>query len=158
MGGDSTRAPEKSFDSGNKKMTSLHELWDGVLRRLAGDLPAFALEAWLRPLALEAEGEALRLLCPTPFHLERVRERFLARIVALLGELLGREPVVSLAVAQVAPAPVAAAPRPRLAAVASSQAAPQIDAATAPSAPRPPPHTFDSFLVGPCNALAREAA
>jgi chromosomal replication initiator protein len=141
-------------------MTSLHELWDGVLRRLAGDLPAFALEAWLRPLALEAEGDTLRLLCPTPFHLERVRERFLARILVLLGELLGREPVVSLAVAQVAPTPMAAAPRPRLAAVAASQAAPQTNTepGPAPSAPRPHPHTFDSFLVGPSNALAREAS
>ena len=45
-------------------MTSPHELWDGVLRRLGGDLPAFALEAWLRPLALEAEGDGLRLLVP----------------------------------------------------------------------------------------------
>jgi chromosomal replication initiator protein len=145
-------------------MTSLHELWDGVLRRLAGDLPAFALEAWLRPLALEAEGDALRLLCPTPFHLERVRERFLARIVLLLGELLGREAVVSLAVLRAAPTPAPAvapgAPRPRLAAVAASQAAPQMNAASepGPAAPRPHPHTFDSFLVGPCNALAREAA
>src|SRR5262245_24837859 len=173
----STRRASRSdgwgFDQGSRKvvrfrknnlMTSLHELWDGVLRRLAGDLPAFALEAWLRPLALEAEGDALRLLCPTPFHLERVRERFLARIVALLGELLGREAVVSLAVsrAAIAPAPalVPGLPHPRLAAVAASQAASHPHAAPepAPAAPRVHPHTFDSFLVGPCNALAREAA
>ncbi len=138
-------------------MTSLHELWDGVLRRLGGDLPAFALEAWLRPLALEAEGDALRLLCPTPFHMERVRERFLARIAGLLSELVGRELVVSLAVAGAG----AVQPRPQLPAIAPSPAA--LHPAPAPVSPAPPPprahpHTFDSFLVGPCNALAREAA
>jgi chromosomal replication initiator protein len=142
-----------------KKMTSLHELWDGVLRRLGGDLPAFALEAWLRPLALEAEGDALRLLCPTPFHMERVRERFLARIAGLLKEQVGRELVVSLAVAS----PTAAPQRPQPPAAVPIPAAPFPAPAPAPQPQAPPaqrahPHTFESFLVGPSNALAREAA
>ena len=136
-------------------MTSHDELWDGVLRRLGSDLPAFALEAWLRPLALEAEGDGLRLLCPTPFHLERVRERFLSRIAALLSEQAGRALVVSLAVAR----PGAGRPSPQLrareAAVAPRPAAPQPEPALAQ---RTLPYTFDSFVVGPCNALAREAS
>lgn len=137
-------------------MTSLHEVWDGVLRRLGGDLPAFALEAWLRPLALEAEGDALRLLCPTPFHMERVRERFLARIAGLLSEQVGRELVVSLAVASAG----GAQPRPQLSAAGPGPAAspPAPAPLPQPQVVRAHPHTFDSFLVGPCNALAREAA
>jgi chromosomal replication initiator protein len=156
-------------------MNSLHELWDGVLRRLGGDLPAFALEAWLRPLALEAEGDGLRLLCPTPFHLERVRERFLPRITGLLSEQVGRELVVSLAVATASgarsepglavTAQAKPAPPPPLgsaslrASLAGGGGGPRPAAAPeAPPAPRGHPHTFDSFVVGPCNALAREAA
>jgi chromosomal replication initiator protein len=140
-------------------MTSLHEVWDGVLRRLDGDLPAFALEAWLRPLALEAEGDALRLLCPTPFHMERVRERFLARISGLLSEQVGRELVVSLAVASTG----SAQPRPQISAAGPAPAASRPAPAPPPQPQAPPaqrahPHTFDSFLVGPSNALAREAA
>jgi len=141
-------------------MTSLHELWDGVLRRLGSDLPAFALEAWLRPLALEAEGDGLRLLCPTPFHLERVRERFLARIAGLLAEHSGRELVVTLAVARAGagrlPPPRERAPAGAPGPVASSPVSAPV-AAVAP-AQRVLPYTFDSFVVGPCNALAREAA
>ena len=137
-------------------MTSHHALWDGVLRRLGSDLPAFALEAWLRPLALEAEGDGLRLLCPTPFHMERIRERFLARIAALLAELAGRELVVSLAVATAGAGRQAPQPREQapvdLPLPAASRPAP------AAPAQRPLPYTFDSFVVGPCNALAREAA
>jgi chromosomal replication initiator protein len=134
-------------------MTSLHEQWDGVLRRLAGDLPAFALEAWLRPLALEAEGDALRLLCPTPFHMERVRERFLARIAGLLSEQAGRELVVSLAVGK--PPEASGGGRPQAESRPAPAPAPQPQASPAL---RAHPHTFDSFQVGPCNALAREAA
>jgi chromosomal replication initiator protein len=134
-------------------------VWDGVLRRLDGDLPAFALEAWLRPLALEAEGDALRLLCPTPFHMERVRERFLARISGLLSEQVGRELVVSLAVASTG----SAQPRPQISAAGPAPAASRPAPAPPPQPQAPPaqrahPHTFDSFLVGPSNALAREAA
>jgi chromosomal replication initiator protein len=139
-------------------MTSHHALWDGVLRRLGSDLPAFALEAWLRPLAPEADGDGLRLLCPTPFHMERIRERFLGRIAALLAELAGRELAVSLAVA--ADGAARPAPRPReRAQVGLLPASAQTATAAAPTpAQRALPHTFDTFVVGPCNALAREAA
>jgi chromosomal replication initiator protein len=144
-------------------MHSPQELWDGVLRRLACDLPAFALEAWLRPLAATAEGEGVRLLCPTAFHMERVRERYLARISRELAEQAGRELPVSLALADarsaaaasVRPAPACAgvdapcAPAARASAPAARSAQP---------AQRALPHTFDTFVVGPCNALAREAA
>ena len=92
-------------------MTSPHELWDGVLRRLGSDVPAFALAAWLRPLALEVEGDGARLLCPTPFHRDRVRVRFLAQIARALALEAGRALGVSLAVADSAsrraPAPAA---------------------------------------------------
>jgi chromosomal replication initiator protein len=137
-------------------MASPQELWDGVLRRLASDVPAFALEAWLRPLAAEADGDGLRLVCPTPFHLERVRERYLERIARRLAEQAGCELPLALATgagaaaprARPEPAPRAAAPEP-----ASAPARP----AAAP-AQRALPYTFDTFVVGPCNALAREAA
>jgi chromosomal replication initiator protein len=150
-----SRAPEKSFIS-EKFMTSHQELWDGVLRRLGSDLPAFALEAWLRPLAAEVEGEGLRLLCPTAFHMERVRERYLPRIAALLAEQAGRALLVSLAVARAGAERPGPAPRERATAPAPCAAAPQ--PAPAPPAQRTLPYTFDSFVVGPCNALAREAS
>jgi len=144
-------------------MISPHELWDGVLRRLHGDVPVFALAAWLRPLALEVEGDGVRLLCPTPFHLERVRMRFLAPITRALALEAGRPLCVSLTVADAArPEPPAdarsASPEPR---IEPAKRGPATVAPTAPAAQpaqRAFPCTFDSFVVGPCNALAREAA
>ena len=63
--------------------------WDGVLRRLGADLPAFALDAWVRPLRVESAAAGLRLVCPTPFHRERVRERFAALIARRVDEETG---------------------------------------------------------------------
>ncbi len=144
-------------------MISPHELWDGVLRRLGGDVPAFALAAWLRPLALEVEGDGARLLCPTPFHLERVRVRFLAHVTRALALEAGRALAVSLAVADSAqaapPAPASAAACERNAEPAHRARAALAQAtAVAQPAQRALPYTFDTFVVGPCNALAREAA
>jgi chromosomal replication initiator protein len=118
-------------------------------------MPDFTLDAWIRPLIAEEDGDGLRLLCPTPFHRERLRNRFLGRIVRCAADETGRDVKVELAVGErtaseaVAPAKAettSAAPRRR-----------------SPAPARRPsqsafPYTFDSFVVGPCNALAREAA
>jgi chromosomal replication initiator protein len=142
-------------------MTSPHELWDGVLRRLGSEVPVFALAAWLRPLAAEAEGEGVRLLCPTAFHLERVRARFLAAVERAFAQEAGRTLGVSLAVASSRPAQVASAarePAPRAEAPVRTSAASALAPVAAAPAQRPLPYTFDTFVVGPCNALAREAS
>lgn len=141
-------------------------LWDGILRRLEARVPAFAVEAWLAPLVPQTCDDGLVLLCPTPFHRDRVRDRYLPTIAASAEELAGRRVCVSLGVAQrrvraletsdlrasVAQAPTAPKPAAR---PFSTPGTP-----TAPTAPmqRTLPYTFESFVVGPCNALAREAS
>ncbi|MCA9509216.1 MAG: hypothetical protein KC560_00835, partial [Myxococcales bacterium] len=55
-------------------MTFPPEVWDGVLHRLAAEVPVFALDSWLAPLVLEPGDDELRLLAPTAFHRNRVRD------------------------------------------------------------------------------------
>ncbi len=57
-------------------------------------MAAFTLDAWLRPLdaRVDAEGSSVRLFCPSAFHRDRVRERFLPLIERQLAAELG-EPV-----------------------------------------------------------------
>jgi len=137
-------------------------IWDGALRRLGADIPAFALEAWVRPLVPRVQGDALVLACPSPFHRERVRERYLAPIERAVLAEAGRTLEVSLVVET--RAVPAQASRPEANDV--SRVTPQrVGSKTAPppASPRTPhqpalPHTFENFVVGPCNALAREAA
>jgi chromosomal replication initiator protein len=145
------------------------ELWDGVVRRLGAELPRHALDAWVRPLVAQPADGVLRLACPSGFHRERVAERFLARIERCAAAERGGPVAVELCVSPRGRAPAAApaagdaAPEP--AASLAGAAAPGPAAAPRERAPeRPAPrqpslaHTFESFVVGPCNALAREAA
>jgi chromosomal replication initiator protein len=142
------------------------QFWDGVLRRLGTEMPEFTLDAWVRPLAVEEHGEGLRLVCPTPFHRERIRGRFLPCIARCVEQEAGRPLTLELVVA-----PPQRAPQQRDVSRAggASEATQRAQPRGAPAPPRRRsararpsqaqlPYTFDSFVVGPCNALAREAS
>lgn len=142
-------------------------LWDGVLRRLGAVLPEFALEAWIRPLGVSEEAGRLRLLAPSPFHAERVRARYLEPLRRCVAAEAGRTVAVEVETGAAAAAPAgateasggsassAAAPVPRARVVGPPR---EEEAATGEAAQAQLPHTFDTFVVGATNALAREAS
>src|SRR5215510_151292 len=87
-------------------------LWDGVLRRLGAEMPPFALDAWIGPLQArsctpEESGSDARLTlgCPTAFHRDRVRERFLSEIERCAAQEAGCPVAVDLVVAPPSPRP-----------------------------------------------------
>jgi chromosomal replication initiator protein len=126
-------------------------LWTGVLRRLVVEIGPAATQAWAHPLVAEADLDGLRLTCPSAFHRDRVRDRLLDAIARCATAEAGHDVRVQLDVSSSgALATVAAAARAApLAVVASAPNAPPAQAAL--------PYRFDNFVVGPCNALAREA-
>jgi len=130
--------------------------WASCLSRLEKELPAQQFNTWIRPLKLDASaapsGE-LRLLAPNRFVLQWVKERFTARIEALGAEFFSSPIRVSLTLE--APG----APEPRQPAVTAR--------APRPLAPKPshadrssliPEFSFDGFVAGKANQLARAAA
>jgi chromosomal replication initiator protein len=136
----------------------MQNLWDACLRRLEQELPAQQFNTWIRPLSPEAASGAperddiLVLTAPNRFVLELVRERFAARIERLAAEAAGRECGVRLVLARSAESTA----RP------AGIAAPLSEV---PSSPPPPERgrlnrgfTFDSFVTGKANQLARAAA
>jgi chromosomal replication initiator protein len=141
------------------------ELWDGVVRRLGAEVPRHALDAWLRPLAVEIGPELLRLGCPSAFHRARIEARFLGPIERCAQAEAGRPVAVELTVVE-----AVAAPEGALAAAAGrgqgERAAPAPEPSSAPPARRAAPshrqaslpYSFDTFVVGACNAFAREAS
>lgn len=140
-------------------MTSPPTVWDGVLRRLGSETSPVGIEAWIRPLAVREEPDRLVLLAPSAFHRDRVRSHFASRIGCLASEVGGRPFTVAI---EVAPARRVDAPA---AAAAASPAPPQeraptplLAAAASPVAQLVLPCTFDTFVTGPSNALAREAS
>jgi chromosomal replication initiator protein len=140
--------------------TSPPKVWDGVLRRLGTDLPSVSLEAWIRPLAAREEPGRLVLLAPTPFHRDRVRSRFGELLTHLAREVAGGALEVSIELAPESPdgplAAAAAAPTPAFRAAAEPEPARPLMAT--PLAQLTLPCTFDTFVTGPSNALAREAS
>ncbi len=153
--------------------TSPPRFWDGVLRRLGAEMPPLALEAWIDPLVARsparedgASRDRLTLGCPTAFHRDRVRERFLTEIERCAAAEAGMPVAVDLVVAsaprgdppdqaQAAPEPVAGRENP---AVRCAPAPRANERSAAPDPQREFPYRFDNFVVGSCNALAREAS
>jgi chromosomal replication initiator protein len=132
----------------------MQNLWDACLRRLEQELPAQQFNTWIRPLSPEMAGaeNTLVLTAPNRFVLELVRERFAARIERLAAEASGRECGLRLVLAKAAAGEAGLRP-------------------TTPAAPKPAEahsaldrarlnrsFTFDSFVTGKANQLARAAA
>ena len=130
----------------------MQNLWDACLRRLEQELPAQQFNTWIRPLAPDAGSAAdtLVLAAPNRFVLELVRERFAARIERLAAEASGRELGLRLVLAKGAERPAAAAQPPQRAAgeTPSLQERARLN----------PGNSFDSFVTGKANQLARAAA
>jgi chromosomal replication initiator protein len=144
------------------------EIWSGVLRRLGDELPPLALDTWIRPLSAEVTAEGLRLACPSAFHRERVRERFLALIERCAEQAAGARVAVVLDVREEMAVAAGEAPEDSAAHAEEPRRAERSASATgarglAPSCAEPEPggelprHDFESFVGGAENALAREA-
>ena len=128
-------------------------LWTACLDRLQGQLSEQQLNTWLRPLhAQETEGQ-LRLLAPNQFVLEHVRDHFLPAIKGTVDELGRGDQAWKVALAiggsEVAQPsdPMRSASRPAL--------------PVRPSGPVSnlnPAFTFETFVEGKSNQLARAAS
>jgi chromosomal replication initiator protein len=133
--------------------------WDGVVRRLGAEVPPFVVEAWVQPLIAEASGEGMLLICPSALHRERIRQRFLSQIQRLAAVEAGRPVKIDLEIASPGASQALEQPsaQPERPAPPSRQPKP---------ASKPPrgveqaslPYTFENFVVGSCNRLAREAS
>src|SRR5688572_23279279 len=132
----------------------MQNLWHACLRRLEQELPAQQFNTWIRPLAPEAgaaEAATLVLAAPNRFILEHVRDTFAARIRSLATEAGSRDIDVKLVLVRAAAADAsarapAAAPSPASVAVSPERA--RLNRT----------FTFDSFVTGKANQLARAAA
>ncbi|WP_296267099.1 chromosomal replication initiator protein DnaA [Pseudomonas sp. UBA6562] len=73
------------------------ELWQQCVELLRDELPAQQFNTWIRPLQVEAEGTELRVYAPNRFVLDWVNEKYLGRLLELIGEHgNGMAPALSL--------------------------------------------------------------
>ncbi len=150
-------------------------LWQQCLARLQDELPATEFSMWICPLQAELSDNTLALYAPNRFVLDWVRDKYLNNINGLLNDFcgadapqlrfeVGAKPASSLQKGAVSPA-AAAIPAAQ---VQTARAAPTIvrpgwDNVPAPAEPTyrsnvNVKHTFDNFVEGKSNQLARAAA
>jgi chromosomal replication initiator protein len=132
----------------------MDSFWTHCLRHFEKAIPAQQYKTWIQPLEARLDGDIVHISAPNRFVLEWVKDKYLVDLRKLSSSFLRRNVEVVLSVGQRAPiaAPPPAMPEP---------------APVEPSAPRPrargesrlnPLFTFDSFVAGKANQLARAAA
>jgi chromosomal replication initiator protein len=143
-----------TFGSAGRPVDS--SVWNRCARALESELPESQFNTWVRPLqSIEGDG-ALKLLAPNRFVVDWVNANLLPRIGEWLrNEVQGNAPIVTVEVGS----------RPEPASTASSATA--VDAMN-PSIRRSqglvvggrlnPDSTFENFVVGKSNQLAKAAA
>ena len=139
----------------------MQSLWQSCLKQLEKELPAQQFNTWIRPLAASAEGNgALALVAPNRFVLQWVKDRFLGRIETMLAEQTGKSMRVVLALPEPGDGREApqrqAIPRPIAPAANPPRAAPERKPGERSSLIAD--FTFDNFVPGKANQLARAAA
>jgi chromosomal replication initiator protein len=153
--------------------------WGDISARLRKRIGRAAYEEWFRNLLVREEGHALVIECPDPFTLHWIRGHYGAAFeeaaasdfIEIRYELPQTGPNARTAAAPALAVAAAAPPAPTsLAAVRRLPPSAALAAATPPTrglaAPAPGPRvelaqapfSFESFVIGPHNALAAEAA
>ncbi|MGL9720008.1 chromosomal replication initiator protein DnaA [Symbiopectobacterium sp.] len=140
-------------------------LWQQCLARLQDELPATEFSMWIRPLQAELNDNTLALYAPNRFVLDWVRDKYLNNINGLLNDFCGmdapllRFEVGSKPVAVSQPASPQAAVQPvRQAPVRPSWDTPATQTEHTYRSNVNPKHSFDNFVEGKSNQLARAAA
>lgn len=122
-------------------------LWDECLVQLERELSPQQFNTWIRPLHAVSDDQGLRLLAPNRFVKDWIDERFLQRIGEILDQLGNPVPAlrVEIGTRLAEPAP-AARPKP------ATNTTPTRNSSLNPN------YTFESFVEGKSNQLARAAS
>ena len=132
-------------------MSAESTLWNQCLRTLQAELPEQQFSTWIRPLQAVEEDGSLRLLAPNRFVVDWVQQHHIQRILQLVEEKGGStELIVEVGSRAAAPEP-APSRRP-------ATPVPATDNPTPVASRLNPGFTFDTFVEGKSNQLARAAA
>ncbi len=132
-------------------------LWQHCRQSLAADLPPPQFATWIQPLHAIETQHTLTLLAPNRFVLDWVRARYLERIMNLLGDLTAPHSIeVSLQVGTQSLAPANLRGSPQLKGPPGSGL--HVSNEPRPAAGLNPNFTFETFVEGKSNQLARAAA
>src|SRR6266850_4397617 len=130
----------------------MDSLWNHCLRHFEKSLPAQQYKTWIQPLHAHLDQHTVVVSAPNRFVLEWVKDKFVSEIERLSSDFLRKPTHVVLTLSENA---------------AEETARPVPEAEALAPAPKPkireqsrlsPSFTFDSFVTGKANQLARAAA
>jgi len=122
-------------------------LWNRCVRDLQAELPEQQFNTWIRPLQAVEDGAVLKLLAPNRFVVDWLNQHYLDRI----EEIVGGSGSSSQVVVEVGSRQGVGAPAPRTTTRQTAAAAPVVSRLN-------PDFSFDNFVEGKSNQLARAAA
>ena len=126
-------------------------LWSRCVRELQAELPEQQFNTWIRPLQAIEESQVLRLLAPNRFVVDWLQEHHVERILELVDNVsTGVEVIVEVGSRAGTASVSLTADKPRQTARAQS--------ATPVASRLNPAFTFENFVEGKSNQLARAAA
>jgi len=150
-------------------LTLLNNLWEQCLTKLQDELPSQQFNTWIRPLQAEDKSGDLCLLAPNRFILDWVKDKFLERISEMLKDISsepGPAPTVYLEIStkkapierRISTPPKSAIVRSNNNARASTVRDVNVEGAIQHQNYLNADFTFDNFVEGKSNQLARAAA
>lgn len=154
-------------------MSTSGRLWSHCLRALEAEVPAALFGMWLRPVQAVEEGHRLRLFAPNRFVIDWIRDNVLSRIQALAGELAEQPVEVTFEIGsrpEVKPnGGTSETARPGAGGIGATgtvidEEPPPRPAGGRRKPPQPigarinPEFTFENFVEGKSNQMARAAA
>ena len=124
-------------------------VWDHCLATLRSDLTEQQFNTWIKPLFVieDEEGPSLTLLAPNKFVVNWVQKNYLEQIKDAAEKRLHAKTTVAISVGDQS-----------LATTKTSNELPQTIIKTAVGAPLNPLYTFEGFVAGKSNQIARAAA
>jgi chromosomal replication initiator protein len=129
-------------------------LWKRCVRDLQAELPEQEFNTWIRPLQAVEDGSVLRLLAPNRFVVDWLKKHYIDRIHELVGNQDKTTELIVEVGSRQAAAVATTSPsnqRPKAANITQAAAAP-VESRLNPS------FTFDAFVEGKSNQLAKAAA
>jgi chromosomal replication initiator protein len=130
----------------------MDSFWTHCLRHLEKAVPAQQYKTWIQPLHARLEGAVVRIAAPNRFALEWVKDKYLEEIRRLSSEYLHKDIDVAFSLSDPASQPAQPAPEPPPSA--SPPGKPKVKEQSRLN----PLFTFESFVPGKANQLARAAA
>jgi chromosomal replication initiator protein len=127
----------------------MDNFWPTCLNRIEQELTGQQFNTWIKPLKLEPGQDSLRLIAPNRFVMQWVKDRFLTRIEQIADEYYNKPVQLILALSEITPDkkhPAAHTPQ-------KTTKQPRKD-----NSRLNPIFTFDNFVTGKANQLARAAA